>query len=99
MCYVFLIFYNIVNYIRNILRVFYIARKYIKVFFVRKSYLPKLVFLATSLPEGLEMTTPRPSSSGLGVPFAREPNPDPRQAPQSWPKRDFNDLFDFAVFL
>ena len=36
---------------------------------------------------------------GWALHVRSEPNPDPRQAPQSWPKGDFIDFVDFAVFL
>ena len=42
----------------------------------------------------------RANGPGGGHSHARsEPHPDLRQAPQSWPKGDFIDFVDFAVFL
>ena len=51
---------------------------------------PKLGFLSDPLPSG----------PGGGHSHARsEPHPDLSQAPLSWPKGDFIDFVDFAVFL
>ena len=61
---------------------------------------PNLGFLSDPLPSGPGdgHSTPVPTRVGHSMPVASQ-HPDLRQAPQSWPKGDFIDFVDFAVFL